>query len=362
MSSDLEKLILEEENLSLRQELSKMNERERDLADRAAILNRSIEEFNKSVIESRKKKVSLKTRLKFLFLLSLVVFILGFYFGVAGYIVGAIAEYDIRPGNNVEVSGVCRTRDGATIQLGGDQLRVSGSSKEIVSGIIFGEKPVFVVCPKKDTLFESYSILSLFFKKNIKDTTSSSIRDIEVSPIFSINKKSILGTGVCYRENKKKVIYSGRVLEVLSVTEKEANKYKIVAIESSTKKQVECDSDDLKPTLLEEELAKSLVQKELASGLPLEATSLIGKDVLITGTCVVEDYDSKKIKKPLMEFYKQISTVTSEIRENNSVIKITAIVNDVPLDEDKIKTGTATVICDRKMFSNVFIEEYKKNN
>ena len=366
MSNDIENSIRDQENLALKIELSKIAEREKNLEENAQALNRSISAFNESVDSLKKKKEKDKRwgkrKLQLFGISYLFVMAIGGYLGVAGFISGTASEWDLSPGNNIQVNGVCRTRDNGNVTLAGDQLKVTSVSKDTVSGVIIGEKLIYINCNRNETRFESYSISNLFFGSSIKNSPLSSIREIETDPVYLMNKKSILATGVCTRETNKKVVYSGRVLEVLNILETGKGHYKIVAVESSSKKQVECNNDDLKPSILDEEQAKLLVQKELLSGLPLEATTLIGKDVLITGTCVMENYNTNKSKKPLLEFYKQVATVTSEDRENNAVVRITATANDVPVNEEKTKLETVTIICDKKTFSNVFIEEYKNPN
>jgi hypothetical protein len=363
MSEEIEISIRDQENEALKLELSKITEREAVLGDKVKTLNLSIEKFNESVDqfsrEKSKRKKTFRNFLKFLLISHLLIMIFGCYLGIAGFLTGAMAKSELMPGNNVQVNGDCRTRDGGRITFAGDQFKVISVTKDEAKGVVIGETPINVTCSIKDVRFESYSVASLFFKTVIKDVPSSSVRTIENDPIYLLNKKSILASGICYRDSQKKVIYSGRVLEVLNIIDIGKDQHKIIAVESSTRKQIECNASDLKASILDEELAKSLVQKELSSGLPLEATTLIGKDILITGTCVIENY---KGKRPLMEFSKHLATVTSEDRENNAVTRITATVNDVQTGEDKTVLETATVICDKKTFSNVFIEEYKKPN
>ena len=366
MSDEIKVRILEEEVNSMKKELNERREMEADFFRRSSDLNDAILEYNKKLLSEpvviKKSGMSIKTVLKVIVLTSTISVVGGVYLGLAGHVVGLMSESSLSPGNNLQLSGQCRTRDGGNITLAGDQLRITSLSDDNVNGVVIGEKPVFVVCPKKEVLLESYSIMNLFFKTEIKNSPNSTIREIETDPIYLLNKRSILASGICQRDGGKSVIYSGRVLEVLNVEDVGKNSHRIIAVESSSKKRTECDSANLKASILDEEKAKELVLNELSAGLPLEVTSLIGKDILITGTCVVENYDTKKDKKPLMEFYKQLATVTNESRENNLIVKITATVNNVPLNEEKTKLETATIICDKKTFSNVFIEEYKKTN
>lgn len=366
MSNEIENSMRDQENEALKAELSKISEREKSLQENTRSLNDAISNFNASVdalsLKKEKDKHWSKRKKQFIAITYLAVFLVGNYLGVAGFISGVLSNLDLKPGNNVQVNGVCRTRDGGNVTLAGDQLRVTSIQSGIVNGVIIGDKLIYVNCVQKETRFEPYSVAGLFFNSVIKNSSTSSVREVETDPVYLLNKKSILATGICTRDTKKRVIYSGRVLEVLSVIEIAKEDYRIIAVESSTRKQVECKSSELKPTILDEELAKTLVQKELSSGLPLEATTLIGRDVLITGTCMLENYDLKKGKKPLLEFSKQLATVTSEDRENNAVVRITATANEIPVDEERTKLETVTIICDKKTFSNVFIEEYKKPN
>lgn len=365
--NEIEESIIRQENEALKQELSRVSLREAEIERRTGELNKSIRSFNDALEESAKtelkKRKWSRNKKAFIVLTYATLFAFGLYLGMAGFVSGKMAKWELKPGENLQATGVCRTRDGGSITLAGDQIRVTSILEESIRGVVVGEKPIYVICPTKEILLESYAVTDLFFKNKIKETPASSIRDIETDPVYLLNKKSILGSGVCLREDNKKVVYSGKVLEVLSIKDIGKEQHKIIAVESSSRKKIECDASELKATILDEESAKQLIAKELSAGAPLEATTLIGRDVLITGTCVLENYQqNNKIKKPLLEFNKTVGTVTSEDRENNSIIRITVTVNDVPMDEEKSKFETATVICDKRMFRNVVIEEYKKPN
>lgn len=290
------------------------------------------------------KKFIDKYKQRILGLLVLVNFLLGFFLGEVTRVVG-IKRMPHSKGSYIKVTGQCKTRNGGSVVLTNDTIQTTyDDSKEIRGVLISGAK--YVVCDEDSITSESFSVRDFFVKDAIQVTANEDTREIERDPIFDLEKKTVLASGVCYDLSKNKKVLTNKVLDILAIKEKTPEIHEITALSLTKSIELKCLSDNFKARIITDGDVQSFIDREKLESAPKKPLSLKGKVALVDGLCAKENTK----KKTLLDLFEKQVKVYEEVVTKNEVVKIWGKTYD---DNGEI----VSVVCDKTVVPNIVFTE-----